>query len=318
MPIQKPFKIVSVGDLVVDLVIAIPALPVEAGQNQIVEDIQIEPGGAGNFLIAGARLGMEMTALGAMGKDDTFSTAILDILESEGVNIENVALQGSTTTVFVLVDSSGKHVFLGKYGVGTVVPFSEHWKNKIKSADAVHGWGYTLKEPRLAQTMLDSMTLAHQHQIQVVFDPGPYMVNSTPEQREAVLQNTSIVLLTADEIPDITGGLKDQAGIDYLLSQDIEMVCVKYGADGCRIITPAGSAGHPGFKVPVRSTNAAGDSFAAAFLFGLFQNWDHSQIALFANAMGAAKVRKFGSGRQVPTLEEVRAVLAQFNCGINV
>jgi hypothetical protein len=33
-----------------------------------------------------------------------------------------------------------------------------------------------------------------------------------------------------------------------------------------------------------------------------------AQVGLFANAMGAAKVMKFGSGRNVPTLKEVRAI----------
>jgi sugar/nucleoside kinase (ribokinase family) len=95
------------------------------------------------------------------------------------------------------------------------------------------------------------------------------------------------------------------------------MVCVKHGKNGCQIHTVAESAGHPGFKVPVRDTTAAGDSFAAAFLYGYLQKWDLSDIALFANAMGAAKVRKMGSGRQVPTLGEMRSVLEEFNCDIN-
>ena len=315
---QLPFKIISVGDLVADLVISIPTLPVEADQNQIADDIQIEPGGAGNFLIAGARLGMKMTALGAMGKDDSFSAAILTILESEGVNIKQVALQGTSTTVFVLVDSSGKHVFLGRYGAGPNIPLSDQWEDSIRSTDALHAWGYTLKEPRLAQTMLSSMALARRHHIPVVFDPGPFMSDSISEQREAVLQNTSIILLTTEEIPEITGGMEKQAGIDYLFKQGVEMVCVKRGPDGCQIHSPAGIAEHPGFNVAVRDTTAAGDSFAAAFLYGYLNNWDHSQIALIANAMGAAKVRKFGSGRQVPTLAEVRAVLTQFNCNIIV
>jgi sugar/nucleoside kinase (ribokinase family) len=315
---QRSYKIISVGDLVADLVISIPKLPVEADQNQIADDIQIEPGGAGNFLIAGARLGMEMTALGAMGKGDSFSTAILKILKSEGVNTKPVVLQGSSTTVLVLVDSSGKHVFLGRYGTGPHIPLSTAWKESIQSADALHGWGYTLKESRLAQTMLDSMALARQHQIPVAFDPGPFMRDSSQDHREAVLQNTSIILLTSEEIPDITGGLDNQAGIDYLLDQGIEIVCVKRGANGCQIHSPKCIAEHPGFNVTARDTTAAGDSFAAAFLFGYLNNWDLSQVALIANAMGAAKVRKIGSGRQVPTLAEVRAVLAQFNCAITV
>ena len=48
-PIIGP--IVSIGDLVADLVVAIPTLPAEAGRHQIAEEIRLEPGGGANFLI---------------------------------------------------------------------------------------------------------------------------------------------------------------------------------------------------------------------------------------------------------------------------
>ena len=63
------FSVLALGDLVADLVFTIPQLPVMAEQHQKAHSVSIEPGGAGNFLIAGARLGMGMHALGAIGDD---------------------------------------------------------------------------------------------------------------------------------------------------------------------------------------------------------------------------------------------------------
>jgi sugar/nucleoside kinase (ribokinase family) len=60
--------------------------------------------------------------------------------------------------------------------------------------------------------------------------------------------------------------------------------------------------------VDVRDTNGAGDSFAAAFIYGYLQGWPPEEIGAFANAMGAAKVQKFGAGRNVPTLDEIEKV----------
>jgi sugar/nucleoside kinase (ribokinase family) len=51
----------------------------------------------------------------------------------------------------------------------------------------------------------------------------------------------------------------------------------------------------------VRDTAAAGDSFDAAFIYAYLRGWPLSDIAAFANAMGAAKVQKLGSGSSVPT-----------------
>jgi sugar/nucleoside kinase (ribokinase family) len=66
----------------------------------------------------------------------------------------------------------------------------------------------------------------------------------------------------------------------------------------------------------VKVTTAAGDSFAAAFIYGYLNGWSMGDLAAFANAMGAAKVRKVGSGTQVPTAADVREVLKTYQAGI--
>jgi hypothetical protein len=48
---------------VAEMVAAVPQLPLELGRYQAARFVQLEPG-ARNFVIAGARLGMRMVALG--------------------------------------------------------------------------------------------------------------------------------------------------------------------------------------------------------------------------------------------------------------
>lgn len=307
------FRVLSLGDLVADLTVSISKLPVEANAHQIVHRFQLEPGGAGNFLIAGARLGMKMTALGTIG-DDVFGQAVLDLLVEQGVAIEGVIHQtdASSTTVIVLVDDMGQHVFLGGYGVGPAIEFPARWKRLLDSCDAVFVSGYTFHEHRLAHAALETMKRARKTKIPVFFDPGPDMVRLQAEQREEILANSDLLLLTEQELPILTGG---EDGIDaarMLLNEKVVLVCVKRGERGCVIFTEEEKVEHPGFKVIVRDTTAAGDSFAAAFIFGYLQEWSLPQIATFANAMGAAKVQKIGSGSQVPSAEEVRAVLEKY------
>jgi sugar/nucleoside kinase (ribokinase family) len=68
----------------------------------------------------------------------------------------------------------------------------------------------------------------------------------------------------------------------------------------------------PAIPVQVRDTNGAGDVFNAAFLYAYLNGWGLQHVGIFANAVGAAKTRKFGSGRSVPTLQEVLTILAEF------
>lgn len=313
------FKIISIGDLVVDLIVAIQSLPVEADKHQIVNKFTIEPGGAGNFLIAGSRIGMDMIALGTIG-DDSFGNATVKILQEEGINIDGVIQQPDTnsTTVIVLIDESGKHVFLGGYGIGPVIPFPKSWQKKLKGSDAVFSCGYTLQEERLSEAALQSMKFAKNQGIPVFFDPGPEMERATRIQVEQVIAYSNYILLTEEEIPLLTGGLGGINAAQKLLLSGPDIVCVKRGGEGCVIITKDAILSKAGFSVTVRDTTAAGDSFAAAFIYGILNNWGLDDVADFANAMGAAKVRKIGSGRKVPNLTELRAVLKEYQVKVQV
>ena len=109
---STPFHVASVGDLVVDLVFTIPSLPIMPEQIQMAQGPHTEPGGAGNFLITGARLGLTMHALGSLG-DDIYGHEVAQILAQEGVDTSGIAhAAGSTSTlVLVFVDEAGQHAF---------------------------------------------------------------------------------------------------------------------------------------------------------------------------------------------------------------
>jgi sugar/nucleoside kinase (ribokinase family) len=302
---------------VVDIVVSIPSLPVEAEGHQLARQIRLEPGGAGNFLIAGTRLGMEMVALGAIG-DDPLGRSVVDILVQEGVNTHGILQQVNTnsTTVIVLVDTAGKHVFLGGYGEGPIVEMPKAWVSAVNMAQAVFSLGYTLQEKRIANAALQSMKIAHGKGIPVFFDPGPEMVNATPDQIARVLETSLVILLTEEEIPLMTAGVGGLDAARQLLSKGPRLICVKRGAEGCVLLSDGDTFEHFGYQVPVQDTTAAGDSFAAAFIYAYLYGWSMSEIAAFANAMGAAKVKKIGSGTQVPTADDVREVLKTFQVEI--
>lgn len=316
---NRQFTVISIGDLVADLVVAIPRLPVEVNAHQLARDIRLEPGGAGNFLIAGKRLGMQMLALGTIG-DDPFGTTVLEALRREGIEVAQVLRQSGadSTTVIVLVDDAGGHVFLGGYGVGPQVELPPAWSESLQRADAVFASGYTFQEKRLADAALQALQIAHQAGVPTFFDPGPDMADATPEQTATVLSASNVLLLTEEEIPLMTGGAPGIPAARHLLERGPGLVCVKRGAQGCMILSPDQGVEHTGFQVPARDTTAAGDSFAAAFIYACLRGWPLPQVAAFANAMGAAKVQKVGSGSQVPSIEELRALLRDFQVEFDI
>ncbi len=312
MNTKNALYVVSFADLVADVLIEIPKLPVEPAAHQVVKKVGLEPGGAGNFLIAGQRLGLCMSTLAVVGSD-AFGLKIVKILEQENIDVEGINIQGEdgTTVVFVLADANKQHVFLGKYGTGPKVAFNQVWRQKIMQANAVQFWGYSLLEERIIPAVLDAVSYAHQQGKLVSFDPGPLLGEAQPDHRKTMLNNSDIVLLTENEIPLLINGSPDLSTAQKLLSHGPSVICVKRGAQGCVVFTRDEKIEHPGYPVEVRDTTAAGDSFNAAFLYGYLNRWPLVQVVSFANAMGAAKVQKYGSGRKVPTMEEVRMVLTE-------
>ncbi|HSV86157.1 MAG TPA: carbohydrate kinase family protein, partial [Levilinea sp.] len=305
-----PMQVLSIGDLVADLVVTIAQLPVEAHLHQLARSIRIEPGGAGNFLIAGARLGMHMRAIGTLGAD-IFGQAVAERLEAEQVNLRGVIRsEGSTTTtVIVLIDDQGGHVFLGAYGEGPLLDLPPSWTQEIAASQAVFSAGYTLQEKRICGATFEALQFARRQGVPVFFDPGFEMARCTAEQKRLALAASRVLLLTENELPILTGGETGFPAARCLLESGPELVCLKRGAEGCVIISREQVVTHPGYPVTARDTAAAGDSFAAAFIYAYLKGWPLGDIAAFANAMGAAKVQKVGSGSSVPTAAEVQQVL---------
>ncbi len=299
-----PFTIVTLGDLVADIAVALPALPLEPGHYQEAHSVRLEPGGAGNFLIAGSRLGLRMASVGALG-DDAFGRDVAATLLAEGVDMALVGHPAGTTTTAVLVlnDDAGYTVMTGAYGAGPPLTFQPSWAAAIAAADAVFAFGYSLREQRIQSAVLDALEHGRALGRPVFFDPGPEFYLLDAPARARALASAEILLLTEDEVA-ITG----VAGPADLLRHS-RVVVVKRGAAGCQIWTGAGTLDVPGFPVVTRDVAGAGDCFAAAFVYGYLSGWGLERTATVANAMGAAKVQKRGTGRQAPTLDELRAVL---------
>jgi sugar/nucleoside kinase (ribokinase family) len=314
-------SVITLGDLVADLVFTIDRLPVEHEQHQHASIVGIEPGGAGNLLIAGARLGLKVQALGVLGAD-AFGDAIYTILQAEGVRVENVVRHpdSTTTPVLVLIDPARQHVYIGGKQSGPQLALTPDWQHGLAQADALYLSGFTLLEPQMAAVTQPALAYAHARHTPIFFDPGPFGAEIPWEQRLAVLNVSQVLLITEAEIPLLVHNspYADQPAAlwQQLWQTSGIQICIKRGGQGCQILTCDGITAHPGYPVTVRDTTGAGDAFAAGYIYAYLHGWSLEQIAAFANAVGAAKVQKIGSGRQVPTRQEVQAVLREF--GVNM
>jgi sugar/nucleoside kinase (ribokinase family) len=305
--------IITIGDVIVDLNIVIPRLPVQANDYQLGSEMFIVPGGTnGNFIIAGQRLGLQVRPLGSVG-DDVFGQELIRALKREGVDLGLLYVEKgvATTVAVVLIDDAGEHAFLGFMGAKGPTALPDEWRHAIGDASAVFTAAYAFSEMH-PDVILDGIAMANEAHVPFFFDAGPEGPKMPADLLSEILQHTRVFFTTAEEVSAMAGADEYPAAARLFLSQGPQMVVVKRGPAGCHVFARGGDVECPGFPVEVRDTTGAGDSFDAAFVYAFLAGFDIREMGILANAMGAAKVQKLGAGTNVPTADEVRAILERF------
>jgi len=301
--------LITLGDLVADLIVPIERLPIEADKHQLAEYISLEPGGIGNTLIMAQRLGLRTKAIGSTG-DDHFGRNVLEQLNAQGIDTSlTVTLADSTTTTaLVIVDQQAQHVFVGQFGTGAPLVFDPKWAGEIARAGALFINGYSVAgHGSLEQkSLLKCLTVAQKNQVPIFFDLGPAYTSAKRAEVEQILHKTTLFLATNEELCHWTQVADPmRAAQDLLQCYQIEVAVIKFGAAGCRIVTAAETIICAGLDVAVRDTAGAGDAFAAACIYAQLNGYSLQKMGELANAVGAATVSRVGTGTALPTKDEV-------------
>ncbi len=305
--------IIVLGDILADVSLRIPAFPVQAGSLLRAEYFELGPGGATNVAIVAARLGLPVACLGEVG-DDRFGELVLEGLRTEKVDVSGVVVtSGAETPVAgVIVDQSGEPAYLGYPGSLQLRALPEAWLAPVRSAQALYADGWA-EHDGVPAIVLEGMRQARQAGVPTFFDPGP----GNPAVSRAWLAEAAslaeVLLATEDEARSLTGRRDPMASARELLSRGPKLVVLKRDVAGCVLITRDEVRIAPGLPVEARDATGAGDSLDAAVIFGYLQGLPLADLGTLANATGAAKVQKLGTGHNLPTLDEVRAMLERFD-----
>jgi len=304
--------ILILGDLLADLSLRIESFPVQAGGMQRVSYFELGPGGAANTAIAAARLGLAVGQLGEIG-DDRAGRWIVEDLKAEGLDVSGViaSAQATTAVAGVIVDAHAEPAYLGYPGRQYLPSLPVEWAERIQKAEAlfVDGW---VDHTRQADLILEGLQAARDSGVPSFFDPGPGNPALDNAWHAAACRRTTVVLATEDEAQRISGRSDPLESAKAILALGPELVVIKRGVAGCFLVRQDEVYLAGGYPVDALDTTGAGDSLDAAVIDGYLRRLPLSALGTLANAVGAAKVLKLGTGRNVPTREEVRAVLKRF------
>lgn len=300
------------NNLIADMSARIDAFPVQAADLQGIAALALGPGGACNVAIVAARLGLAVGCLGELGAD-AFGRVVLDGLRREGVATDaiQVTADGRTPVAVVLVDAASEPGYLGFPGRLHLVQLPAAWPTALETAQAlfVDGW---IEYPGAADLILAALHAARAAGVPTFFDPGPGNPRQDNAWHHEAAALATVLLANEAEAARLTGAETAVAAARALLNGATETAVVKRGAAGCVLARQDRLVEIDGLPVDVRDATGAGDSLAGAVIYGILHGLDLAALGRLANAAGAAKVQKVGTGHNVPTRADVMAVLRRF------
>jgi sugar/nucleoside kinase (ribokinase family) len=312
-------RLVSVGNVVVDILATVPSLP-EPGGDVVATSSGLAAGGSFNVLAAAQRQGLASAYAGAHGTGP-FGDLVRASLAGEGVAVLLPPVDAEDTGWDVAVtDARGERTFITAVGAEAQLTPAMLASVEVRPSDAVHVSGYgLLREPN--RSAIVGWLAGLPGACVVLFDPGPLGDRIEPETLADVMARADWWSGNEAEACRETG-LTDPAEAGRMLASASSRagggVVVRLGEAGCLVVLRdasverAVSVEHVGsFPVTAVDTNGAGDAHIGAFLAALSQGAPPASAARRANAAAALAVSRRGPAT-APTAIEVDALLAAY------
>lgn len=272
-------RIAVVGSINADLVVLMPKLP---GRGETVSSSEPAwfPGGKGaNQAVAAARMGGDVSMVGAVGQDAPGEMCVA-ALAASGVKVDSVKkVQPATSTALVMVEESGENQIVVTDGANGSVEIDSEI---IENADAV------IVQFEIPEAVVLDAAKASK---------GIFVVNAAPVRSisEELAALIDVLIVNEHEFEHYgrptTGLVIVTAGAKEVTAyQDGEIVA------SC---SPA--------KVEAIDTVGAGDTFVGAFTVAYAGGASIQEAIERASAAGALSTLKLGAQSGMPTASEVDA-----------
>lgn len=307
--------VVVLGDLLMDYSLRLPDMRTQPEDLHEVTYLELGPGGATNVAIMVARLGLPVRCLGEVG-DDLFGRILRDSLLAEQIDTSFIRVTpGARTPVAnVLVDERGEPAYLGYPGSLQLEKLPAAWQAPIQEADVLFSGGWAEHEG-VPGMILQAFHLAREAGVPIFFDAGPGNPRVNNDWHFEASAMSTVVLATDREAARVTGESDPLIAARMLLDQGVQLVVLKRGVAGCLLVDAGGLEIAPGYPVEAHDATGAGDSFNGAVIYGYLKGLELPALGILANATGAAKVQKLGTGHNMPWPAEIRQVLDRYGEG---
>jgi ribokinase len=289
---------VVVGSANMDLVGLAERLPLP-GETVLGDECLMIPGGKGaNQAIAAARAGGQAVFLGAIGSD-AFGVSLNARLAAAGVDTAHLRTSyGVSGVAVIMVDRAGENSIL-------VAPGANYTFTGLSAAEegVVAGGDVLLCQLEIPiETVTAATAAARAGGTRTILNAAP--ARDLPPE---LLANVDLLVVNEVEAQTITHKA-DKPEISGLLEL-VPRVVLTLGGAGARYADREGRDEHVHpFPVEAADTTAAGDAFTGALAVAWGEGRDLVEAVRWANAAGAACVRKVGASNALPSRAEIDAL----------
>lgn len=309
----EPPRVVVVGAINVDLVVAAPRLP-GRGETVVGGSLQRHGGGKGaNAAVAAARAGASVRLVGAVGSDDD-GTRTLSELRREGIDVENVAVldDESTGVALIVVSPDGENqIAVGAGANAAVTP--EHVRDALRRAlpDA----GCVLVSTEIAPAaVVAAVAAATAAGVLCILNPAPVIpeILGLLDAKPLLTPNASEAFDLARLIAGPTASTPESPAdaAQRVMARTGSPLVVTLGGDGAIVVSPGGVLQRvPPSPADVRDTTGAGDTFNGVLATRLAAGGALTDAVHVATVAASLSVGHVGARDGMPTAARILAVL---------
>ncbi|WP_460042340.1 PfkB family carbohydrate kinase [Pseudomonas sp. S2_H01] len=289
-----PGRLLYTGQVVVDLVMALDALP-RSGGDVLARSATFETGGGFNVMAAACRNGLLTVYLGRHGAG-RFGDLARGAMTAEGIEIATPGSDDQDTGLSVaLIEPSAERSFISYVGAEGGLSRDDLHSVAVQPEDYVFVSGYSLLHKHKVSALLSWLAELPKG-AGVVFDPGPLVNSPDSAEMQAVLPMITLWTSNCEEALRFTGCEAIADALEQLarwLNQGA-LIVVRDGPQGCWIRQGSNAQHVGGFPVTAIDTNGAGDAHAGVLLAGLAAGLSAETAAVRANAAAAIAVTRWG------------------------
>jgi len=322
-PPDRSLDLIAIGRLCIDM----NANEINRPMEETLTFTKYLGGSPANIAVAAARLGLKTGFIGKVANDQ-FGRYITRYLVKEGMNTENIVVDqtGAVTGLAFTEIKSPEDCSILMYRDNVAdlkLEPRDVKEDYIRQSKAILISGTALAKSPSREAVFMALEYAIKHNVVVIFDVDyrPYSWKSPEEAGiycRMVAEKSDVIIGGREEFDLMEAPFGELRHDDWYTAETwlrckAKIVMVKHGSNGSISFTSEGETFRSGtYPAKVIKTFGAGDSFAGAFLYGLFQGWSIDRCQKFGSASASIVVASHSCSDAMPTVEQIQAVMDRY------